>query len=190
MANCCIPPEDLDDVIRHRVDMQEDDVSRDAFGQIHFKQGVVIQGVDAMRRAVEASTLTPQEKQLQLHGLPERHREFQQGLVTTVMEKMPELAAELGVRSVDDFHKIPEALNDNAWAQGADGAIAAAGGTVRFIDQVQGAIGGWVGVDPRPDSVKDALKATGDHGKAVGQITMLSHLFHKEQTSTATAPWP
>ncbi|RYZ46565.1 MAG: hypothetical protein EOO72_01635, partial [Myxococcaceae bacterium] len=176
--------EDLDDVVRHQLDAQREDVSRDAFGALHFRNRVVIRGVEAMRRAVEdADHLSPLEKARLTDGLPQRHARFVENLVTNVMRDMPELAAALGVRSVEDYGKITSALNDSVPEQFMGGFNGAADSSIGGAYHLLGHAEGWVTPDSRTPWAERRSRRLKDNSAANFQLNDLSRTFHGEQTA-------
>lgn len=88
---------EVDDVIKHQLNLQSEPVSRDAFGTPHIKNEVLAQGNDATIAAINTSTLPWREKQRLVADLPKRLDAFKDDVLKSVQENDPILAERLGL---------------------------------------------------------------------------------------------
>lgn len=173
-ADFKLSPEELDDVVKHRLDLQEEPVSRDALGTPYVKNEVLAQGADATAAAINNSTLPWSMKQRMVEGLPERLNQWKEAKVNEIVERSPELASFLGLQSpVEDptntetkgdlpagyryqtadekFSRLTSALNEGRGSQGASGAVAGLLGSVGMLP---------TGSEQTPQFLRDSEKIT------------------------------
>jgi len=173
---------ELEDVVRHRMDAQERDVSRDALGQVHIKNELMMKGLDAIGDAIRRSDLTPEEKELQLADLPARLARFKEGVIANVMAQMPEFTREFGIRSVEDFDALASALHHGRAMQAAGGAAVGLGKTAASLEYIGGLfeekvrLGGNAYLRERSEEMDRRVMVN-------EQINALSHEFNRAKTT-------
>jgi hypothetical protein len=173
---------ELEDVLRHRMDAQEHAVSRDALGQVHIKNELMIRGVEEISTAIQRSDLTPEEKELLMADLPARFARFKKGVISNVMEQMPEFARDFGIRSVDDFNALVSALHEGRAMQAAGGAAVGIGKTVASLEYIGGLFeeklrfGGKSYLKERSEEIDRRVMVN-------EQINALSHEFNRAKTT-------
>jgi len=118
-----LKPDEVDDVVKHLVDQQPDDVSTDALGQVHYKRSVIGKNPDEIIAAIAKSNLPQDEKKRQIELVPQRVQRYKSAIVADVKQNRPELAEYLGLTGDDkkNWQKIDAALNTNAASQGTFG---------------------------------------------------------------------
>jgi hypothetical protein len=119
-----LAPEEVDDVMRHRLNKFEGEVSRDAFGTLHFKDSALVKNVDEIEDIVSKSNLPEAVKAKAKDEAPQRVALFKEGVVQTAKQNFPELAEELGLGDDinENYRKIVDATNKSRTAQAASGA--------------------------------------------------------------------
>ena len=139
-----LEPGEVDDVVRHQLNLQPEPVSRDAFGTPYIKDEVIAAGPEAATAAINQSNLPWPVKQGMVQDLPKKIEAFQASTLKRVREGSPALAAELGVaepgktpqEEAANFQTVVKTLNDSRTEQFGGGLAAAAAATVEFIDAI------------------------------------------------------
>lgn len=158
-----LKPDEVDDIMLHRMDLQKDKVSRDVTGQIHIKNDTLDEGADAISKAVEESSLpqsvkdtfTPDVVKSRVDG-------FKSKMVERVKNNTPDLyqwmglgqgyeeplddqtkkahpnAPDPGTHLDQDYAKIRKSINDSRAEQGTEGFI---GGLDRLAGTAETALG-------------------------------------------------
>jgi hypothetical protein len=121
-----LEPEEVDDLVKHRLGLQKEAVSRDAFGAIHVKDEVLSGGIDKLQRAIVDSNLPTSVKNTLAEEVPQRLSVFQERIVNNVRDNHPELASEIKwTGKVDeDYKAVTDKLNTD-WKQQFGGGVAA-----------------------------------------------------------------
>lgn len=106
-----LKPEEVEDVLKHRFDAQEEPVSRDAFGQVHYKTDLLFKGEDEIKKAIEASDLGGRVKRSEIAAIPEQLARFKSSVVESTLKNHPALSEEIGLehtpKSDDpDYQKV------------------------------------------------------------------------------------
>jgi hypothetical protein len=127
-----LAPEEVDDVMRHRLNKYEGDVSRDAFGTLHFKDSALVKNTDEIEAIVDKSNLPDQAKAKAKDEAPQRVALFKENVVQTAKQNFPELAKELGLGDDinENYRKIVDATNKSKTAQALSGVAPYALGRV------------------------------------------------------------
>jgi len=114
-----IAPEDVDSVVKHRMGLQEEAVSRDAFGTIHIKDDVLAKPIGDVEKAIKASDLPESVKEKALVESPQRIALFKARIMDQVKQQHPELYNSMGfIGDVEnDYQGLIGQLNESAGAQ-------------------------------------------------------------------------
>lgn len=130
-----LAPEEVDDVMRHRLNKFDGEVSRDAFGTIHFKDSALVRNTDEIEDIVANSKLPDSVKAKAKDEVPQRVALFKEGVVNTAKQNFPELAKELGLGDdIDEnYRRIVDATNKSRTAQAASGAGGYGLGRLAFV---------------------------------------------------------
>lgn len=140
--------EQLDDVVRHRMDVQEAPVSRDALGMVHVKPSLLSKPKEEIEKAIKSSDLPESIKSNEIEGLDKRLSEFKLSVVNNILTNHPEFARNNGISlnvpggpqseggSVDEnFKKINDALSSNRLENEATAFAGAAFETISDLDR-------------------------------------------------------
>jgi hypothetical protein len=119
-----LTPEEVDDVMRHRLNKFDGDVSRDAFGTLHFKDSALVKNTDEIEDIISKSKLPESVKATAKEEAPQRVALFKENVVQTAKQNFPELAKELGLGDDinENYRKIVDATNKSRTAQALSGA--------------------------------------------------------------------
>lgn len=134
-----LPEADIQNVIEHRNEKFDGDISRDALGTVHVKNSVFFKGADAVKKTLADSDLPQSVKDRELSTFDERFGQFQKGVVDNAKQSHPGLVTRLGITS--------ETSDDEAFAK-LQGVAASAGGfgTSALQTGVGHLIGGFSGL--------------------------------------------
>lgn len=156
--NFGIKPEEVDDMIKHRMDLQEAPVSRDATGQVHIKSDLLDQGPEAVTKAIAESQLPDAVKATYTpEKVKERLDTFKQAVVERVKKNSPDLYKwmDLGANYeqpldentpdpsslVDqDYAKVRKHLNDSKTKQLSEGLLGGLEGLAEKGERATGAL--------------------------------------------------
>lgn len=188
-----LEPWEVDDVVRHQLNLQPEPVSRDAFGIPHIKDEVIAAGPEAATAAINLSNLPWPVKQGMVKDLPKKIEAFQASTLKRVREGSPALAAELGVaepgktpqEEAANFQKVVKTLNDSRTEQFGGGLAAAAAATVEFLapeaeteqeEYARRMSGFGYGAEEDPEKPVKTLR------KKIELVNQLSSQFNKSKT--------
>lgn len=174
--------EEVEDVIRHQLDMQPEQVSRDAFGTPYIKSEILAQGEEATAAAINNSTLPWSEKKRLLDGLPEKLDAFKGTVLEGVKKSSPDLAARLELDGADNatgFQRLSETLNDTRSEQFAGGFAAGLAGTEALLEPVDRFFRGTAGSGNFRANTGYSADANRDRLETINQ---LSSEFNKSRT--------
>lgn len=156
--NFGIKPEEVDDMIKHRMDLQEAPVSRDATGQVHIKSDLLDQGPEAVTKAIGESQLPDSIKATYTpEKVKERLDTFKQAVVERVKTTSPDLYKWMGLganykQSLDenmpnpgslidqDYAKVRKHLNDSKTKQLSEGLLGGLEGLAEKGERAAGAL--------------------------------------------------
>ena len=181
-----LSPEEVDDVVKHRMGLQTDPVSRDAFGQVHIKPEVLAKPAAEIQKAIEASNLPASIKKREASLIPDKIEGFKSGFVDNVMKNQPEVAAYVGMSpdmtAEQNFGLLTDRLIQNFGYQGATGAVSGLQGTLADVAHGVGLFqekftGGEV---PSMEKVSRDIES---RSKINQQLTDLSYALNKEATT-------
>ena len=120
-------PDEVEDLVKHRLGFQEKPVSRDAVGNPFIKPEIMAQGPDAVKQAILNSDLPWREKQrMTAEGdLKERMDGYYKSTMEGVKKNHPELAKRTGVDQIEDprngFELLMSDLNKTGYRKFASG---------------------------------------------------------------------
>lgn len=182
--------DEADDIVKHRLNLQKDDVSRDALGTVHIKDGLLAKGIPEIEKSVEASNLGPDTKASLIKELPQRVDLFKGSVVDNVRKNHPELAQDVGLTEKDDtttsYKKITDALNTNAASQGglgfAAGVNEVAGGAEKFFGKINDALPNPGGIFGEDTALTDRAKEVEKKTALQNSITDVSHQINQGKT--------
>ena len=93
-----LKPAEVDDLLKHRMDLQKEDVSQDVAGTIHIKNAVLDKGADEISKAIQSSALPDNVKRTYTpEVVGERVNTFKLGIVDRVKSNSPELYKAMGL---------------------------------------------------------------------------------------------
>lgn len=93
-----LKPAEVDDLLKHRMDLQKEDVSQDVAGTIHIKNAVLDKGADEISKAIQSSALPDNVKRTYTpEVVGERVNTFKLGIVDRVKNNSPELYKAMGL---------------------------------------------------------------------------------------------
>lgn len=104
-----LDPEDVDDLVKHRMGLQPEKVSRDAVGNVHIKDDILAKDLPSIKAAVWDSKIPESAKVQAITELPERVQRFKDGVLRNVKQNHPELAATM--QFTEDVERDYAALN-------------------------------------------------------------------------------
>ncbi len=127
-----LTPNEANDYLKHRFDLQKEGVSKDVFGQVHIKNEVLSKPVEEIRKDIKSSNL-PDDLKLKYGdessaALDLKLADFKVNTVASVKKNHPDLASTLELTGDinTDFTKITKELNDSQLEQLGGGAAAGA----------------------------------------------------------------
>lgn len=134
-----LEPAEVDDVIRHQLNLQEEPVSRDAFGTPYIKDEVIAAGPDAAAAAINNSNLPWPVKQEMVKDLPAKIDRFRSGVLERVRKETPDLAKRMGIDQPGDedanFRTLVQNLNDTRAEQFAGGFAGAFASSMEMLER-------------------------------------------------------
>ena len=93
-----LKPAEVDDLLKHRMDLQKEDVSQDVAGTIHIKNAVLDKGADEISKAIQSSALPDNVKRTYTpEVVGERVNTFKLGIIDRVKNNSPELYKAMGL---------------------------------------------------------------------------------------------
>lgn len=120
--------DEVDDLVKHRMDLQSDPVSRDVAGQIHFRTDLLSKPTSDIEKAINDSKLPESVKSKAREQAPEKIALFKQGVLDRVRKDYPDLAADMTwTGKVDeDYATLTKQLNVSSTEQLGGGVAGAA----------------------------------------------------------------
>ena len=120
--------DEVDDLVKHRMDLQSDPVSRDVAGQIHFRTDLLSKPTSAIEKAINDSKLPESVKSKAREQAPEKIALFKQGVLDRVKKDYPDLAADMtwSGKVDEDYATLTKQLNVSSTEQLGGGVAGAA----------------------------------------------------------------
>ena len=139
-----LQPDEVDDLVRHRLGKQKDPISRDAAGTIHIKDELLVKPGDELSKSIESSNLSPSTKKQALVEAPFKIAQFKEGVVQNVQKNHPELASDIKFTGdvTKDYASITNMLNDTRTEQFGAGVVSYGLGRVKYAALAPGGTAG------------------------------------------------
>lgn len=186
-----LAPDEVDDLVKHRMGAQKELISRDALGGLHIKDELLVRGNEDIQKAITESTLPDKVKSDLSIEAPQRLALFKTGVVENVKKQHPELAAEIKWTGdvQKDYTALTSVLNNTKLEQFGSGvkqpvlervASAALGA---LTSPVTTAGGGLLGTElSREEAQRQAFYTTPQQAaKRTESINQLSNYINQEK---------
>lgn len=141
--------DEVDDLVKHRLGKQADQVSQDVAGTIHFRDDLLVKPTSEVEKAIEQSKLPDSVKSLARTEAPQKIALFKTGVLNRVKKDYPELADDMTWtgKTDDDYAALTGKLNKD-WPEQLGGGIAGAGLSGLFANVPSYAMAPQPGVVP------------------------------------------
>jgi hypothetical protein len=188
-----LEPYEADDLVKHQLGLQKEPVSRDVFGQIHFKDDLLARSTSDIKKAVQDSSLPDRVKKETLADLGNRVTGYKKSIIDEAAQYHKELAADIKLNPKGDtekeYKKITDALQETRLGQTGGGL---AGYALGKLGSLGGAIAGAPGYVAGPmggmttppiegkelEQVKESMQAP---AKKQESINALSERINQEK---------
>ncbi len=119
--------DEVDDLVKHRLDKQPDPVSQDVAGTVHFRTDLLVRPTSEIEQAIADSKLPNSVKETARKEAPGKIALFKNGVLDRVKKDYPELAADMNWTGKvdDDYATLTGKLNKD-WPEQLGGGLSAA----------------------------------------------------------------
>ena len=120
-----LQPDEIDDLVKHQMNVQAKGVSKDVLGQIHIKPSLIDKSGNDLIDAISKSDLSKDEKDKMYIETPQKVAIYKESVVQDTIKNKPELAKYIGLTGdlKTDWPKIDKAVNKSDLGQLADAAL-------------------------------------------------------------------
>lgn len=141
--------DEVDDLVKHRLDKQPDPVSQDVAGTVHFRTDLLVRPTSEIEQAIADSKLPDSVKETARKEAPGKIALFKNGVLDRVKKDYPELAADMNwTGTVDnDYATLTGKLNKD-WPEQLGGGVTGAGLSGLFANVPSYAMAPQPGVVP------------------------------------------